>query len=99
VVELAAVGEDVLSTVPGGRWEEMSGTSMATPLVAGTAALMFAENPKLTAAQVRDLLVGTVEKDPDLEGKVSTGGKLDIEAALAAAREQAQAQVRMAARW
>jgi hypothetical protein len=32
-------------------------------------------------------------------GKVSTGGKLDMEAALAAARAQAQAQVRMAARW
>ena len=90
VVEMAAVGEDVLSTVPGGDWEEMSGTSMATPRVAATAALMFAENPKLTAAQVRDMLVNTVEKDPDLVGKVSTGGKLDIEAAVAAARASAQ---------
>ena len=89
VVELAAVGEDVLSTVPGSRWEEMSGTSMATPRVAATAALMFAENPELTAAQVRDLLVKTVELDPDLKGKVSTGGKLDLEAAVAAARASA----------
>lgn len=86
VVELAAVGEDVLSTVPGGRWQKMSGTSMATPTVAATAALMFAENPNLTAAQVRDLLVKTVELDPDLKGKVSTGGKLDIAAAVAAAK-------------
>ncbi|CAM4512268.1 S8 family serine peptidase [Myxococcus xanthus] len=86
VVELAAVGEDVLSTVPGGGWEEMSGTSMATPTVAGAAALMFAENPNLTAAQVRDLLVQTVEVDSDLKGKVSTSGKLDIEAAVAAAK-------------
>ncbi len=93
VVELAAVGEDVLSTVPGGRWEEMSGTSMATPRVAGTAALMFAENPKLTAAQVRDLLVKTVEKDPDLRRKVSTGGKLDMAAAIAAARALAATAV------
>ena len=84
--KLAAVGEDVLSTVPGGRWEEMSGTSMATPTVAGAAALMFAENPNLTAAQVRDLLVQTVEVDSDLKGKVSTSGKLDIEAAVAAAK-------------
>jgi subtilisin family serine protease len=89
VVELAAVGEDVLSTVPGNRWEEMSGTSMATPRVAATAALMFAENPDLTAAQVRDLLVKTVELDPDLKGKVSTGGKLDLDAAVAAARASA----------
>ncbi|MFY0528337.1 S8 family peptidase [Archangium gephyra] len=89
VVELAAVGEDVLSTMPGNRWEEMSGTSMATPRVAATAALMFAENPDLTAAQVRDLLVKTVELDPDLKGKVSTGGKLDLDAAVAAARASA----------
>jgi subtilisin family serine protease len=91
VVELAAVGEDVVSTVPGGRWEEMSGTSMATPRVAATAALMFAENPNLTAAQVRELLVKTVEVDPDLKGKVSTGGKLDIAAAVAAAKAAATA--------
>ncbi len=91
VVELAAVGEDVLSTVPGGRWDEMSGTSMATPRVAATAALMFAENPNLTAAQVRNMLMETVELDSDLKGKVSTGGKLDIEAAVAAARASAAA--------
>ncbi|WNG61322.1 S8 family serine peptidase [Archangium gephyra] len=89
VVELAAVGEDVLSTVPGNRWEEMSGTSMATPRVAAAAALMFAENPELTAAEVRDLLVKTVEVDPDLKGKVSTSGKLDLDAAVAAARASA----------
>lgn len=92
VVELAAVGEDVLSTVPGGKWEEMSGTSMATPRVAATAALMFTENPKLTAAQVRDLLVKTVDADPDLKGKVSTAGKLNIDAAVAAAKATVQAE-------
>lgn len=91
VVDLAAVGEDVYSTVPSSRdgkpqWEEMSGTSMATPTVAGAAALMFAANPNLTAAQVRDLLIQTVEADSDLKGKVITGGKLDIEAAVAAAK-------------
>jgi subtilisin family serine protease len=74
----------------------MSGTSMATPRVAATAALMFAENPNLTAAQVRDMLVKTVEVDADLKGKVSTGGKLDIAAAVAAAR--ASATVAFAAR-
>jgi subtilisin family serine protease len=97
VVELAAVGEDVLSTVPGNRWEQMSGTSMATPRVAATAMRMFAENPHLTAAQVRDMLVQTVEKDADLTGKVSTGGKLDIDAAVAAARASAQRRVALAA--
>jgi subtilisin family serine protease len=93
VVELAAVGENVFSTVPGNKWQNMSGTSMATPTVAATAALMFAENPNLTAAQVRDMLVKTVEIDPDLKGKVSTGGKLDIAAAVAAAKASVPAGV------
>ncbi|TSC32834.1 S8 family peptidase [Corallococcus sp. Z5C101001] len=92
VVDLAAVGEDVLSTVPGNDWEEMSGTSMATPTVAGTAARMFAENPDLTAVQVRDLILKTVEQDPDLKGKVITGGKLDINAAIAAAKATVEPQ-------
>lgn len=85
VVELAAVGEDVLSTVPGNRFQKMSGTSMATPKVAATAALIFAKNPSLTAAEVRQILIDTVDYDPDLEGKVSTKGKLNTAAAVARA--------------
>ncbi len=87
VVELAAVGEDVFSTVPGSKHAKMSGTSMATPTVAATAAAMFAANPNLTAAQARQILVDTVQKDSDLTGKVSTGGKLDMAAAIAKAKE------------
>lgn len=86
VVELAAVGENVLSTVPNNRHQTMSGTSMATPTVAATAALIMSINPNLTAAEVRQILVDTVEADSDLKGKVSTAGKLDIQAALEAAR-------------
>ncbi|RYZ38288.1 MAG: peptidase S8 [Myxococcaceae bacterium] len=92
VVDLAAVGEDVLSTVPGNQWEEMSGTSMATPTVAATAARMFAENPDLTAVQVRDLILKTVAQDSDLKGKVITGGKLDIDAAITAAKDSVVAK-------
>lgn len=85
VVELAAVGDNVLSTVPGGRHERMSGTSMATPMVAATAALMIAKNPNLTAPQIREIILATVDIDSDLRGKVSTGGKLNTAAAVAQA--------------
>jgi len=85
VVELAAVGDNVLSTVPGGRHERMSGTSMATPMVAATAALMIAKNPELTAAKIREIILATVDIDSDLRGKVSTGGKLNTAAAVAQA--------------
>lgn len=86
-VDLAAPGQDILSTVPRGRWSQMSGTSMATPHVAATAALMLEANPGLKATELAELIKKTVELDEDLTGKVLTGGKLDIAAAVKAARD------------
>ncbi|HYV43841.1 MAG TPA: S8 family serine peptidase [Myxococcaceae bacterium] len=94
VIQIAAVGDSVVSTAPGGGRQRMSGTSMATPEVAGAAALAFKINPSLSAAQVRDLILQTARKDPDLAGKVSTGGKLDVNALLEAARRTVRPPVR-----
>jgi subtilisin family serine protease len=55
-INLAAPGEAVFSTVPGGGYKVLEGTSMASPHVAGVAALLRSANPKLTAAQVRGKL-------------------------------------------
>jgi subtilisin family serine protease len=52
-INVAAPGEGVYSTVPGGGYESMSGTSMASPHVAGVAALLRSMDGKLTTAQVR----------------------------------------------
>jgi len=86
-VDLAAPGDEILSTVPRGRWAPMGGTSMATPHVAATAARMLEVNPNLKAPELAELIKQTVELDEDLTGKVLTGGKLDIAAAVKAARD------------
>ncbi|MFI6681217.1 S8 family peptidase [Kribbella sp. NPDC050470] len=55
-INVAAPGENVYSTVPGGGYQSMSGTSMASPHVAGVAALLRSLNPKATPAEVRGQL-------------------------------------------
>ena len=60
-VEVAAAGVDVLSTVRGSTYRKLSGTSMATPHVAGVASLIAFRNPAFTAAQVRSRLQTSVD--------------------------------------
>ncbi|MDY6835241.1 MAG: S8 family serine peptidase [Chloroflexota bacterium] len=55
-MELMAPGELILSTIPGNRYNSWSGTSMATPHVAGVAALVWSHNSSLTNQQLRDRL-------------------------------------------
>lgn len=58
-VHLAAPGLDILSTLPGNKYQNLSGTSMATPLVSGLVAFLLAQDPTLTGAQARALLQTT----------------------------------------
>ena len=60
-VELAAPGVDILSTKLGGGYISYSGTSMATPHVAGAAALLWARTPRATASSVRRRLDAAVD--------------------------------------
>jgi thermitase len=83
-VNIAAPGAEIMSTWPGNEYEEHSGTSMATPEVAGVAALILAENPNMTMKELRERLLSSVDKLPALEGKVSTGGRLNAARAVRA---------------
>lgn len=64
-VSLFAPGVRIYSTVPGGNtYAEKDGTSMASPVVAGVAALMLSYYPELTGQQVKQILEASVQKLP-----------------------------------
>ena len=83
-VHIAAPGAEILSTYLQNGFEEKSGTSMATPVVAGVAALVLAQNPKLSVEELRALLLSSVDAVPALKGKVSSGGRINAAKALGA---------------
>ncbi|SDY28654.1 Subtilase family protein [Evansella caseinilytica] len=60
-LELMAPGSNIYSTYPNSRYATLSGTSMATPHVAGVAGLIRSVNPNLSAAQVRTILRNTAQ--------------------------------------
>jgi len=69
-----------LSTPPSYAFEQ--GTSMAAPQVSGAAGLLFSLKPSASVTEVREALLNSVSFAPSLKGKVATGGKLDVTAAM-----------------
>ena len=61
-VDVFAPGERINSTVPGSKYEKLDGTSMAAPVVAGLAGLIRSYYPKLSAVQVKDIILKSVVK-------------------------------------
>ncbi|WP_077285868.1 S8 family serine peptidase [Cognaticolwellia aestuarii] len=81
-VDIAAPARNVLSTVPGGGYSSFTGTSMATPHVAGAAALVLSVNPELSAVELKELLMNSGDANPATEGKTVSGKRLNIHNAL-----------------
>jgi subtilisin family serine protease len=72
-------------TFAGTELSYFSGTSMATPYVAGAAALLVSLVPDPSVVELRDALLGGVDPSPNLAGKTVTGGRLNLNKALALA--------------
>lgn len=82
MVDVAAPGVDIYSTFPGDIYKNMSGTSMAAPYVAGTAALMLEENNNLTPGEIKAILTNTSDKKDTLTLASSSGGRISTHQAL-----------------
>ncbi len=85
-IDIAAPGQEVLSTYPGGGYVTMSGTSMAAPFVSAAAALVRSANPTLSGPQVSSVLLSTAQDDSSGDGKDSVFGYGLLRADLATAK-------------
>ncbi len=75
-VTVAAPGDEIISTIPGGGWASMSGTSMAAPLIVGSIARGLSAG--LTMPVAISKLVSTSGQSSDWNGKVRAGGVIDL---------------------
>jgi len=81
-VAIAAPGVDILSTWLGDSYEEKSGTSMATPVVSGVAALILSQHPRMSVDDLKKKLLASTDPIVALKGKTATGGRINAAKAL-----------------
>ena len=86
MVDVAAPGMLINSQIPGDEYLPVSGTSQAAPYVANVAAQIKDMNKNLTPKQIKKILMGTVDSKDWLTAKVKTGGIVNMNRAVEAAK-------------
>src|SRR6185369_15940060 len=86
-VLMGAPGSSILSTLPNNNYGNLSGTSMASPQVAGAAALLCAANSNVSVNQLRALLAFNGDAIAGLQGRSLTGRRLNVFKSLQATGE------------
>lgn len=77
-VHVAAPGVGIYSTIPGNKIESMDGTSMASPMTAGAAALLWSAFPAASAQQIKQALLRGVDITAGHEFQDSTRGRINV---------------------
>jgi subtilisin family serine protease len=94
-VDLGAPGTAIFSTYSGGQYQNLTGTSMATPHIAGQVALMHAgassafvdlyrKNPAQAALELKKIMMTTVDANSTLTGRTVSGGRMNLGRAVKA---------------
>jgi len=81
-VDIGAPGSNIMSTLPVNSYGIYNGTSMATPHVTGSIALLKSVRTDATAAQLRNAILASATPTASLTGRVATGGRLNVFAAI-----------------
>ena len=76
-VDVFAPGEEITSVTVGNKYMVSQGTSIATPIVSGVAAMLRAHFPKLTATQIKEILIKSVRPADNLKDRCTSGGIID----------------------
>lgn len=77
-VDLAAPGSSIYSTIPGSSYATYSGTSMATPHVAGAVALLKSVVPGMSAAEIKSRLLSTVDPVSAFTSNTVSRGRMNV---------------------
>jgi subtilisin family serine protease len=89
-VDVAAPGDNIYSTYLGGGYKTLSGTSMASPLAAGIAAMLKKQASNATPGDLRKAVRKKVDKPPPLKNKVAYDGRVNAAKALSAIKSIVQ---------